>query len=157
MNCKDEKNNIDNIQNILEKYKNNSADLISCLQDIQDELSYIPEYLMSDISNALNVPESDIYSVITFYKQFNLKPKAKYRIEICMGTACYILGAEDLLSHLKSKLNISMGEMTPDKKFEIGQSRCFGCCNMAPVVNINGKIYGNVTVEQLDKLINECN
>lgn len=156
--CKNNESIIsDNVQAILDKYKGNSAALITCLQDIQSELTYIPEDLMPAISNALHVPESDIYSIITFYTQFNLKPQAKYKIEICMGTACYILGADDLLNHLKTKLNISMGEMTEDKKFEIAQSRCFGCCNMAPVININGKIYGKVTVEQLDKLINECN
>ena len=146
----EEKNKIDAILN---KYALNSSGLISCLQDLQSLLGFVPEEIVPKVSGCLKVPESDIYSVLTFYTQFNLKPKAKYKIEVCFGTACFVLGAENVLAHLKSRLGIGMG----DKKYEIAQSRCFGCCSLAPVIAINGEIFGKVTNSEIDKLLLKFN
>lgn len=148
-NCKNENKEID----IVKKYSGKPTELINCLQHVQGEFGYIPQRICVLISNELGVPESDIYSVITFYKQFKLKPKAKYTIEICMGTACYVLGAEKLSEQVKKILNLTENNYTEDGKFELVNSRCLGCCGIAPVMSVNGKIYGSVKPQQVEEIL----
>lgn len=155
-NCKKEYDTT-KVNEILQKHKGNASGLITCLQEIQAELSFVPKELVPTICKELGVPESDIYSVLTFYTQFNLKPKAKYKIEVCLGTACFVLGSSDVLTYLKQKLGISLGEVSSDGKFELAQSRCFGCCSLAPAIAINGEIFGKVTQKDIDQLLEKCN
>lgn len=145
------------IQRLIEKYKNKKSELIECLQLVQNEFGYIPEKSISVISKTLNIPQSDVYSVISFYSQFTLRAKAKYTIEICLGTACYVLGADKILKVLENKLNIKLGEKSSDNKYEIVQSRCLGCCSMAPVVKINDKIYGNLNESKILEILSALN
>ena len=157
--CKKNNNYINNpqIEEIIKKYDNNPSGLISCLQEIQDLLLYVPQEIVPVLSKRLGTPESDISSVLTFYTQFNLKPKAKYTIEVCLGTACYVQGAEAILNKFQQKLGIGVGEITADHKYEIAQSRCFGCCSLAPVVAINGEVVGNVTTADVEKILEKYN
>jgi len=101
----------------------------------------------------LHMPEGDIYGIITFYSQFTLTPKAKYNIDICLGTACYVLGAQAVLDKILSKLGVRIGEMTKDGKWLVTSCRCLGCCGMAPAMTINGEVYGKMKVEDVDKIL----
>ena len=138
---------------LLKENKNKSANIMEVLQKTQGIFGYIPEKSVKLISDALCVPQSDIFGVITFYSQFTLTPKAKYNIDICLGTACYVLGGQDILDKVLSKLNVRVGEMTKDGKWIVTSCRCLGCCGIAPVMTINGEVYGKLKVEDIDKIL----
>ena len=97
----------------------------------------------------------EIYGVATFYSQFSLIPKGKYKIGICLGTACYVKGAQEILEKLKEVLGIDVGQTTPDKKFSIDATRCLGACGLAPVMMINDDVYGRLTVDDIEEIINK--
>lgn len=150
MACKDCKCNDTqkkSVEEIIKEIKPEPSEIIHCLQLIQKEFGFISTDAIRAISKYLSVPESDIYSVVTFYSQFSLKQRAKYNIEVCMGTACYVLGAEKTLQKFEKLLNIDLGEQTEDAKYELLQSRCLGCCGLAPVVSVNGEVHGKITGE----------
>lgn len=147
------------VKRILKKYTVQKDNLISILNEVQVKYGYIPEIAQKEISKYLNIPMAEIYGVITFYSRFTLKPKGKYAISVCLGTACFVKGSEKLMSRLKERLQINEGETTADGKFSIDNTRCLGACGIAPVFTVNGEVYGKATVKQLDevldKLINE--
>ncbi len=143
------------IEKIKEKYDETESNLIEILNEVQDNFGYIPLEIQKELSEYLNVSMAHIYGVITFYSRFSLKPKAKYSISICMGTACYVKGAKNLSSHLEALLNIKTGEVTSDKVFGIVENRCVGACSLAPVFTINDKVYGNATCESLENEIDK--
>ncbi len=138
---------------LLEKNKNNSGNVMEVLQKTQGIFGYIPEETVALISQALKVAESEIFGIITFYSQFSLTPKAKYNIDVCLGTACFVLGANDIMEKILSKLNVKVGQMTPDGKWIVTSCRCLGCCGLAPAITINGEVYGKLKVEDIDKII----
>ncbi len=143
----------DKIDEIISRFENDPTELIHCLQLVQTEQGYISEDAVYKISKKLGVPESEIFSVVTFYSQFTLKPKAQYNIEVCMGTACYVLGADKSIRKFEELLGIKVGEQTADNKFALTQSRCLGCCGLAPVISINGQINGKVTEDKVEEII----
>lgn len=149
-NNKDEK-----MEQILAKYSRDKSNLIQILNDVQVGYGYIPERCQLAISEYLNMPMAEIYGVITFYSRFTLKPKGKYNVSVCLGTACYVKGSEKVLDRLKEKLGIDVGETTPDGKFSIEATRCIGACGLAPVFTVNDEVYGNATPELIDKVIEE--
>ena len=138
---------------ILQEYKNDKEKVIEVLQKTQGVFGYVPEESICLISSALNVPESDVYGIVTFYNQFSLTPKAKYNIDICLGTACFVLGAQDILNKILNKLNVKVGQMTQDGKWIVTSCRCIGCCGLAPAMTINGEFFGNLKVEDIDKIL----
>ena len=138
---------------LLDLNKGNQNNIMEVLQKTQGIFGYIPEKSISLISKALNKPESDIYGIITFYSQFSLTPKAKYNIDVCLGTACFVLGANDVMNRILQKLNVKVGETTADGKWIVTSCRCLGCCGLAPAITINGEVYGKVKVEDVDKII----
>ena len=105
------------------------------------------------ISESLNIAESKIYGIITFYSQFTLTPKAKYNIDVCLGTACFVLGAQDIMDKILDKLKVKVGQMTPDGKWIVTSCRCLGCCGLAPAITINGEVYGKLKPEDVDKIL----
>ena len=127
--------------------------IMPVLQKTQTIFGYIPEGCVKLISQALGTPESEIYGVITFYSQFTLTPKAKYNIDVCLGTACYVLGGQEILDKILSKLGVRVGEITKDGKWIVTSCRCLGCCGLAPVISINGEVFGKLKVENIDKLL----
>ena len=149
-NCKDEK-----MEQILNKYTKEKSNLIQILNDVQESYGYIPKTAQLAISEYLNIPYAEVYGVITFYSRFTLKPKGKYNIAVCLGTACYVKGSEKVLDRLKEKLGIDVGETTPDGKFSIEATRCIGACGLAPVFTVNDEVYGNATPELMDKVLEE--
>ncbi len=143
----------DKLQKILEVYVQDKSNLIQILNDVQISYGYIPEIAQKKIAEYLNIPLAEVYGVITFYSRFTLKPKGKYNIAVCMGTACYVKGSEKILDRLKEKLGIGVGETTPDGKFSIEETRCLGACGLAPVFTINGEVFGKATVKMLDEVL----
>ncbi|MCL2077042.1 MAG: NAD(P)H-dependent oxidoreductase subunit E [Oscillospiraceae bacterium] len=140
---------------IIHESKGNRGALMSVLQKAQDVYGYLPIEVQSIIAREMKVPLEKIYGVVTFYSQFSLTPKGKYTIAVCMGTACYVKGAGDILKKLYDKLKISGGEVTPDGLFSINDCRCIGACGLAPVITVNEDVYGRLSPsgEELDGIL----
>ncbi|NLW64810.1 MAG: NADH-quinone oxidoreductase subunit NuoE [Clostridiales bacterium] len=130
--------------------------LVQILQAAQDIYGYLPEKVIEVIAYEMGVSSETVYSVATFYSQFNFNPKGKYAISVCLGTACYVKGAGEIYEKLKEKLNLGDGETTPDGKFSLDACRCMGACGLAPVMSINETVYGNLNVDSLDAILEEC-
>ncbi len=143
------------LDEILNKYEKNKSNLIQILNEIQEYYGYIPEKAQFAISNYLEIEMAEIYGVITFYSRFTLKPKGKYNIAVCLGTACFVKGSEKLLDTAKEALKIKEGETTEDGKFSLEATRCIGACGLAPVFTVNDEVYGKATPELMKKVIAE--
>ena len=153
-NCMDKKLKQE-MQEIMNQYTQVKDNLIPILNEVQMKYGYIPQTAQKEISEYLNIPMAEIYGVITFYSRFTLKPKGKYAISVCLGTACFVKGSEKLMERLKQRLKIEEGETTPDGKFSIDSTRCVGTCGIAPVFTVNGEVYGKATVQKLDQVLDE--
>ena len=143
------------IEKILSKYDKNKSNLIQILNEVQETYGYIPENVQLEISKYLGIEMAEIYGVITFYARFTLKPKGKYNVAVCLGTACFVKGSERVLERVKQKLGIDVGQTTPDGKFSIEATRCIGACGLAPVFTVNDEVYGKATPELVDKVLDE--
>jgi NADH-quinone oxidoreductase subunit E len=141
------------VDEILTSFTGNKAELIPILQQIQQAFGYLPEDAMSQISDFVNVPECSIYGVATFYAQFKFVPVGRNVIKVCRGTGCYVKGAPRLLDEIEAKLGIKDGETTPDMEYTLETVACFGSCALAPVVVVNDRVYGNVTVEKMREIL----
>lgn len=144
------------VKKFLEGAKDES-DLIEVLHKTQEVYGYIPRKIVTLIAKTLDMPVSKIYGVITFYSRFSLVPKGKYSISVCMGTACYVKGAEHILNEFSKLLNIGIGETTEDLIFSLIETRCVGECAEAPVVNVNEAVYRKVTLPDVPKILSEIN
>lgn len=142
-------------KSILAKYEKDKSNLIQVLNEVQEHFGYIPPKAQMEISEYLGIEMAEIYGVITFYSRFTLKPKGKYNISVCLGTACFVKGSEKLLDTAKEALKIKEGETTPDGKFSIDATRCIGACGLAPVFTVNEEVYGKATPEMMKKVIEE--
>ena len=141
---------------ILNKYKQDKSNLIQILNEVQEYYGYVPEKAQIEISKYLNIPMAEIYGVVTFYSRFTLKPKGKFHIAVCLGTACFVKGSEKILDRAKERLGIDIGETTKDGKFSLEATRCVGACGLAPVFTVNNEVYGKSTVKMLDEVIDKC-
>lgn len=142
-----------NLMNYIEKWKDKEGNLIMILHKVQEEYGYIPREVALKLSRMLSVPLAKIYGVITFYHFFKLSKPGKYIISVCMGTACYLKGGEDLLLNLEDLLGVGVGGVTEDGLFSLEAVRCVGCCGLAPVMVVNGEVFGRVTKEQLTEVV----
>ena len=140
---------------ILENYPKEKDRLIGILNDVQERFGYVPKEAQEEISNYLGISLAEIYGVITFYSRFTLEPKGKYKISVCLGTACFVKGSQAILDRVKERLKIEPGKTTEDGMFSLDDVRCVGACGLAPVFMINDEVYGNATVKQLDTVIDE--
>ena len=143
------------LDDYISQQKNTEGCLIAVLHKAQEIYGYLGEEVQEFISNKLNIPISKIYGVITFYSYFTIKPKGKYIISVCTGTACFIRGSNDILEGFKKRLNINAGETTTDGLYTLDTLRCVGACGLAPVVTINNKIYGKFDLSEIEKVLNE--
>ena len=143
------------MQEIMSKYKVEKDNLISILNEVQEKYGYVPKIAQEEISKYLHIPMAEIYGVVTFYSRFTLKPKGKYNISVCLGTACFVKGSSQILDRLKDRLKIEEGQTTADGKFSIDTTRCVGACGIAPVFTINDEVYGKATVKKLDEVLDE--
>lgn len=155
--CKTEEENNRMLDDIIDRHKKSKGNLIPVLHDIQELYGYIPADVQEKIAKKLNVSLSEIYGVITFYHHFSLKQKGKYKISVCMGTACYVKGAGPILDRFKEKLNLEIGETTSDGKFTLEACRCLGACGLAPALVVNDEVYGCLTKDDVEKIIEKYN
>lgn len=138
---------------MLAELKGVEGSTIMALQKAQGIYGYLPKEVQQIIADELGLSLAQVYGVATFYSQFSLYPKGKYQIGICLGTACYVKGSGDVYNKLQEILGISGGEVTPDKMFSLDATRCVGCCGLAPVMTINGEVYGRVTPDSVVNII----
>ena len=144
------------IDSIIRQHRNDPANLIMILQDIQAELNYLPSEAVKLVSEKLHLPQSQIYSVSTFYKSFSLEPRGKHKIDICEGTACHIRGAAVLMNQVSDELGIAAGGTTNDGEYSLNSVHCVGACAMGPVVVIDGTYHGSMTSSRLSREIKKC-
>ncbi len=138
---------------VIDKYLDMHGNLMPVLQGIQEAYGYVPEETVFLAAERLNVYPSQIYGVLTFYAQFHLKPRGKYIIRVCMGTACHVKGAGRIGDTIKDRLGVGHAETTPDLKFTAEYVACIGACGMAPVIMVNDSTYGSMTVQKMDEVI----
>lgn len=151
-NCADERARKETLE-IAEKYTHDKDNLIAILNEVQVKYGYIPKESQLTIAEYLDMPLAEVYGVITFYSRFTLIPKGKYNISICMGTACFVKGAKELVERAKERLGIEEGQTSEDGKFSLETMRCVGACGLAPVFTINDEVYGKATVKKLDEVL----
>ena len=140
---------------IISRYKDEKTPLMMILSDIQKEFGYIPLEVQELVSEETGVPVAEIYGVVTFYSFFSLNPKGKYVIGVCLGTACYVKGAQQVIDKFSEILKIKAGETTEDGLFTLEALRCIGACGIAPALTINGKVYPKVQVSDVPGIVDE--
>lgn len=138
---------------VIEANKSDKSRLMAVMQEAQEIYGYLPFEVQSMISEGMDIPLEKIYGVATFYAQFSLSPKGKYNISVCLGTACYVKGAGDIMDKLSEKLGIGAEECTADGKFSLTACRCIGACGLAPVLTVNEEVYGRLVVDDVDGIL----
>ena len=141
------------LMEIIAKHKGMEGALIPVLHEAQGVYGYLPIEVQKMISEGLGVSLAEIYGVVTFYAQFSLVPKGEYQIAVCLGTACYVKGAGDIIDKIKQRIGIEVGECTEDGKYSIDATRCIGACGLAPVLTVNDEVYGKITVDDVDDIL----
>ncbi len=129
------------------------SQLMHVMQEAQGIYGYLPREVQVMIAEGMDVPLEKVYGVATFYAQFSLSPKGEYDISVCLGTACYVKGSQQLTDKISEILGIEPGECTPDGKFSLEECRCIGACGLAPVFTINGEVYGKITADDVPGIL----
>ncbi len=148
---------IQELKDVCKAFNNEKGELINVLHKAQSLFGYLPAELQEIIAKELNVSVAQVYGVVTFYSFFTMQPKGIHPVSICLGTACYVRGAEKVLEEFKRQLKIQVGETTPDGKFSLSCLRCVGACGLAPVVLVGEKVYGRVAPDGVADIIAEYN
>ena len=143
------------LNRLLKKYDYEESSIIAILQDLQETENYLPEKDLGYISEKLSMPLPRIYRIATFYNAFSLKPRGKYLISVCLGTACHVRGAARVLDKVKMDLGIDVGEMTEDKLFSLETVNCLGACALGPIVMIGGDYHGQMTPGKVTSTLNK--
>ena len=130
-----------------------SADLIPVLQDIQDEYNYLPKDQMKVVAARMQVPLTQVYSVATFYKMFSLEPKGRHQIRVCLGTACHLRGGQRLVEMVSRRLGVDIGQTTPDLQFSLETVGCLGSCAQAPLLMADNQYFGRMSVDKVPKIL----
>jgi len=144
---------IKTIKDICKSFDNQPGELINVLHKTQEVFGYLPAEVQHVIAKELNVSEAKVYGVVTFYAFFTMMPKGKHKISVCMGTACFVRGAEKVVDELKKELSIEVGGITKDGQFSLDCLRCVGACGLAPVMLVGDKVYGRVEVKDIKGII----
>ena len=139
----------------IEKCRGERGALMPVLHAAQNIYGYLPSEVQSVIAEELNIPLAEVYGVATFDSQFSLTPKGKHKISICLGTACYVKGSDKILEAVEHELRVRCGECTPDKKFSIESCRCVGACGLAPVMIIDGEVYGRLKPDDVKGILDK--
>jgi len=149
--CNEEK--YERVREVVEEYKNSPGPLIQVLHKVQEIVGYLPDDVQRFIAEELNVPLARIYGVITFYNFFRLDPVGKHTVSVCLGTACYVKGGQDILKTLKKELGVEEGRTTKDGLFTLCTARCFGACGLAPVMMVDEEVYGRMSPRKALRVI----
>lgn len=145
------------LNKVIDEHRGQKGALMPVLQKAQDIYGYLPIEVQKMIAAGLDIPLEEIYGVATFYSLFSLNPKGKYKISVCLGTACYVKGSGDIFEAISNKLGIKNGECTPDGKFSLEACRCIGACGLAPVLTVNDDVHGRLTVNDIDQILSQYN
>ncbi len=138
---------------VIESFKDDKSQLMHVMQEAQEIYGYLPREVQVMIAEGMDIPLEKVYGVATFYAQFSLSPKGEYDISVCLGTACYVKGSQQLLDKISEVLGIGPGECTADGKFSLEECRCIGACGLAPVFTINGEVYGKITADDVPAIL----
>ena len=138
---------------VIEKYKGTEGALIPTLHEAQEIYGYLPVEVQQIISDGLGISMAEIYGVVTFYTQFTTNPKGRYKIAVCLGTACYVKGSGDILEKIMEKLGIGVGECSEDGKYSLDATRCIGACGLAPVMTVNDDVYGRLVPDDVEGIL----
>ena len=144
---------LEKLQAVIEESRTSPGCLMHILQEAQDIYGYLPLPVQKTIAEGLGISLAEVYGVVTFYSQFSLKPKGKYRVSVCLGTACYVKGSDKILAEVEKELGIKCGECTEDGMFSIDSCRCVGACGLAPVLMINEEVHGKLTPEMVKGIL----
>ena len=148
--------NFANIGKVIKKYDGKKEFLICILQDIQEKYGYLPKEALIIVSKKLDIPLIQVYGVATFFKAFSLEPRGKHLINVCLGTACHVRGAERVLDKIKRDLQIEAGETTKDKNFTLETVNCLGACALGPIMVLDGKYHGQMTSAKVDHFLKKA-
>ena len=143
------------IKNVCKEHGNKAGEVINVLHKVQGEFGYLPAEVQELVAKELGIPVSRVYGIVSFYSFFTMTPKGEHPISVCLGTACYVRGAEKVLDELKRQLGIGVGEVTPDGKFSLNCLRCVGACGLAPVIEVGDKVYGRMTPDRVKDVLAE--
>lgn len=141
------------LREFIQEWKAKPGNLIMVLHKVQEHFGFVPRPIAFEVADLLEIPVAKIYGVLTFYNFFKLKKPGRNQIQVCMGTACYLKGGEDLILELERQLGVGLNTITPDGEFSTEAVRCIGCCGLAPVMLVNGEVHGQVKASQLKKII----
>jgi len=141
------------VANVLDKYQNDSGLLVSILQDAQAEFGYLPREVLAEISTGLDIPLTRVYSVATFFKSFSLKPRGRHQVHVCMGTACHVRGATRILDTIERETGLRPGETDDALKYSLETVNCVGACALGPIVIVDGKYSGEMTIGKVKPLL----
>ena len=141
------------LKSVIDAHKHDKSLLMAVMQKAQDIYGYLPIEVQTMIAEGMDVPLEKVYGVATFYAQFSLSPKGEYNISVCLGTACYVTGSGDIFDKLSERLGIGADECTEDGKFSLTACRCIGACGLAPVLTVNEEVYGRLTVDDVDGIL----
>ena len=143
------------IENIFKRHPANCGSLIPVLQDIQEDFGYLSEDAIEELAHLMGISANEIYGVATFYTQFRFSPPGRHRIQSCQGTACHVRGGRQLLNDLEQRLGITAGQTTADGQFDLERVACLGCCALAPVVAVDGKVHAQVTTKKIPSVLSQ--
>ena len=143
----------DGLSGILKKYGKDKSQLVSILQDIQTEYNYLPREALEKLSKKMDIPQSQIYSMATFFRAFSLKKRGKHIVNVCLGTACHVRGAELIVESLERQLGIGRGQTTQDLNYTLESVNCMGCCATGPVVKIGEEYFGHMTNDKVEPML----
>lgn len=146
---------IQELDKLIDKHGADEQQLIPLLEKVQVLLGYIPVSVQERISKKTGIPPNHIYGVVSFYSYFSMEAKARHRIQVCMGTACYVKGGKEIAEKIEADYNIKLGESTEDGRFTYENARCFGACGLAPILVVDGKIFGKVSIDSVDAILDE--
>lgn len=141
------------LMKFIEANKQDKSRLMAVMQEAQEIYGYLPIEVQNIIAEGMEVPLEKVFGVASFYAQFSLTPKGDYNISVCMGTACYVKGAQDVLDELQSELGIGVDECTDDGKFSLNACRCIGACGLGPVLTVNDEVYGKLTKKDVSEIV----
>ncbi|NLN47500.1 MAG: NADH-quinone oxidoreductase subunit NuoE [Clostridiales bacterium] len=147
------KEKMEKLDTIIADHKNMQGGLMPVLHETQGLFGYLPEEAQKKISEGLNVPLAEIYGVATFYSRFTLEPKGEHTISVCLGTACYVKGVQEIYKRLQDELNVKPGGTTEDNKFTLMDTRCLGCCGLAPVLTVDEEVYGKLVPNDIPEIL----
>lgn len=148
-----EREKFDKLAGVIAEYKGHQGPLMPVMQAAQEIFGYLPLEVQNTIAEGLNVPLTEVYGVATFYSQFSLEAKGEHVVSVCMGTACYVKGAEKVLERLALELGVQPGKTTADNRFTLLQTRCLGCCGLAPVMTVGDDVYGRLTPDEVPAIL----